>query len=219
MCCAALLLMAKLLDAWAIGQYSFVLKLSTKISYANERRKKLFKRSSNHPIIVCIHTYSNDARNRSWCSTNSSTVRSYVLLNARSEANVEIADGKFRFFKCKCGNFSLCSSFRWWRQRKRKGESFIPRKSLCWELMKLKFIFSFLSHTTKLTAFNGVMYFLFVEVERLSGTCALNGNCMGASLSEWTMCEKKQYCAHRNRFRIPCRRLLIFVHDSSYRFV
>lgn len=109
-------------------------------------------------LFAHTHTYSNDARNRSWCSTNSSSVRTCCWM-------FEITDGKFRFFKCKCGNFSLCSSFQWWRERK-----LIPLKSLCWELMKLKFIFSFPSHahTMKLTAINGVMYFPCLDVERLS---------------------------------------------------
>lgn len=62
-------------------------------------------------LFAHTHTYSNDARNRSWCSTNSSSVRTCCWM-------FEITDGKFRFFKCKCGNFSLCSSFQWWRQRK-----------------------------------------------------------------------------------------------------
>lgn len=74
----------------------------------------------------------------------------------------------------------------------------------------------------KLTAINGVIYFLFLEgvepdcVQTNERAFILNRNCDDVRQN------KKQYYVHSNQFQIPCRRLLIFVHDIarivSFRF-
>lgn len=112
-----------------------------------QTREKIVQRITKSTNYY-LHIHSNDASKRSYCSTSSNVRAAYTL--------TKITDGKFRFFKCKCGNFSLCvvcssnGGVKWEKEREREIKEralFLENHCVLCELMKLKFIFSFPSHT------------------------------------------------------------------------